>query len=111
MQSRSSRSLPEPRLRHRRQEEFVASFFLVPHRPLADPPLLKLAAGLRLPYYIAAASKEVGLSMVRESPFFSLTRGSSNTPTGAKGQQCPRSTFVRVLFREVPTLAAGVEER
>ena len=44
--------------------------------------------------------------MVRMSPFFSWARGASITPNGAKEQQCSGSTFLRVLFDEVPTLAA-----
>ncbi len=47
--------------------------------------------------------------MVRISPFSSLTWGASITPTEAKEQQCSWSAFFRVLFHEVPTLAA-VEE-
>ena len=57
-----------------------------------------------------AAGKEVVSSMVRASPFSSWTGGASITPNGAKEQQCSGSTFLRVLFHEVPTLAAAEGE-
>jgi hypothetical protein len=44
--------------------------------------------------------------MVRKSPRISWVPGTSITPNGAKKQQCFRSTFLRILFDEVPTLAA-----
>jgi hypothetical protein len=34
----------------------------------------------------AAVGREVGFSMVRQSPFVSWTRGASITPIGAKGR-------------------------
>ena len=80
--------------------------FLVFHRPLADPPWMKLLTLPRLGYSNAAVGKEVGFSLVRKSPFSSWTRGASITPTGAKEHQCSLSTFFRVLFDEVSTLAA-----
>ena len=70
---------------------------------------MKLLTLPRLGYSRAVVGKEVGLSLVRKSPFFSWTRGASITPTGAKEQQCAWSTFFRVLFDEVPTLAAARE--
>ena len=88
----------------------MTSPVLVRHRPLADPPWMKLLALPRLGYSSAAAGKEVGFSLVRKSPFSSWTRGASITPTGAKEQQCSWSTFFRVLFDEVPTLAAAEGE-
>ena len=48
--------------------------------------------------------------MVRKSPLISWVRGTSITPNGAKEQQCSWSTFLRVLFDEVPTLAAAEGE-
>ena len=48
--------------------------------------------------------------MVRMSPLLSWVRGASITPNGAKEQQCSWSTFFRVLFDEVPTLAAAEGE-
>src|SRR5260370_1949679 len=69
---------------------------------------MKPLALRRLGYFSAAVGKEVGFSMVRKSPFSSWTRGASITPTGAKGQLCPRSTFVRFLFGKVPTLTRMV---
>jgi hypothetical protein len=47
---------------------------------------------------------------VRTSPLVSWTRGASITPTEAKQQQCSWSAFFRVLFDEVPTLAAAEGE-
>ena len=44
------------------------SFLLVRHRPLADPPGMKLLALRRQGYFGAAVGKEVGFSMVRKSP-------------------------------------------
>jgi hypothetical protein len=41
---------------------------LVRHRPLADPPGMKLLALRRQGYFGAAVGKEVGFSMVRTSP-------------------------------------------
>jgi len=61
---------------------------LVRHRPLADPPWMKLLTLPRLGYSNAAVGKEVGFSLVRKSPFSSWTRGASITPTGAKEHQC-----------------------
>jgi len=57
-----------------------------------------------------AAGKEVVSSMVRASPLASWAGGASNTPNGAKEQPCSGSTFLRVLFNEVPTLAAAEGE-
>jgi len=59
----------------------------------------------------SAASNEIGFSMVHKSPFFSWIRGASITPNGATERQRSRSTFVRVLFDEGPTLAALVWRR
>ena len=44
--------------------------------------------------------------MVRKSPGLSWVRRASNTSNGAKERQCFWSTFLRVFFHEVPTLAA-----
>ena len=57
-------------------------------------------------YTRLAAGKEAVSSMVCMSPLSSWVRGASITPNGAKEQQCSWSTFFRVLFDEVPTLAA-----
>ena len=48
--------------------------------------------------------------MMRASPLASWTRGASITPNGAKEQQCSGSTFLSILFNEVPTLAAAEGE-
>ena len=48
--------------------------------------------------------------MVRASPLVSWAGGASNTPNGAKEQPCSGSTFLSVLFDEVPTLAAAEGE-
>jgi hypothetical protein len=71
---------------------------------------MKLWAVPRLKYSSAAVGKEVGFFLVRMSPFSSWTRGASITPTKAKQQQCSWSAFFRVLFNEVPTLAAAEGE-
>jgi hypothetical protein len=48
-------------------------------------------------YSFTAVGTEVGLSLVRKSPFSSLTRGTSNTPTKAKGRlAASRSSFTRI---------------
>jgi hypothetical protein len=60
---------------------------------------MKLVSQLGLVYIRSAAGKEVGFSLVHKSPFLSWSRGASITPTGAKEQQCSRSTFLRVLLR------------
>jgi hypothetical protein len=41
---------------------------VVRHRPLADPPGMKLLALRRQGYFGTAVGKEVGFSMVRKSP-------------------------------------------
>lgn len=72
---------------------------------------MKLLALRRLGYPTSAVGIEVGFCLVRKSPCSSWTRGASITPTGAKGQQCSRSTLVRVLLYEAPTLAADAWRR
>ena len=72
---------------------------------------MKLLALPGLGYFGVAVGKEVGLFLVWKSPFSSWTWGASITPTEAKQQQCSWSAFFRVLFHEVPTLAAAEGER
>ena len=48
-------------------------------------------------YSFIAVGTEVGRFLVRKSPFSSLTRGTSNTPTKAKGRlAASRSSFTRI---------------
>jgi hypothetical protein len=61
---------------------------------------MKLLAFLRFGYGPVAVGTEVGLSMVWKSPFVSLTRGASITPTDAKGRfrlwsTLPSTTFLK----------------
>jgi hypothetical protein len=48
---------------------FLLTFFLVPHRPLADPPCMKRFSACHINF--TAVGREVGLSLVRKSPFLS----------------------------------------
>jgi len=57
---------------------------------MTDPPWMKLVGWpAALVYFGRAAGKEVGFSMVRKSPSFSWIRGTSITPSGAKGGNAP----------------------
>jgi len=102
MSSRSSRSLPEPCLWHRQQEEFAArpeqvSFLLVSHRALPDLQRMKL-----LLFCGRVVGTEVGILLVRISPLVSWTRGSWSTSDCRHGPHQPRSTLLRVLMYGTP---------
>jgi len=50
-------------------KSFLLLFFKkVHHRPAADPPSMKLSVLVRVGYCLGAVGKEVGSSMVRQSP-------------------------------------------
>src|SRR6516225_8755471 len=104
MSSRSSRSLPEPCLRHRQQEEFVAwpeqasSFLLVSHRALPDLQRMKL-----LLFCGRVVGTEVGILLVRISPLVSWTRGSWSTSDCRHGPHQPRSTLLKSSYVRDPT--------
>jgi len=59
---------------------------------------MKLFSGRQAGYFWGAVGKEVGFSLMRESPVASWTRVAWMTHTGAEGHDLPWSTLPRILF-------------